>query len=62
MTCECGSKKFSILETISHHAEVNANGVLEAFKQYDNSISMISCENCDKEYTENDFKSVEFCQ
>ncbi len=57
----CGSGDFLIHETIFHKAVLfEDDGDLNAYKVHDHMIEIIICEECEKEYSEDDFKSINF--
>ena len=58
--CECGSKNFFVLESISYRAFINEDNALEEVKNLDSGIESITCNDCGKEYQESDFNEIIF--
>jgi len=58
--CKCGSTTFDINEGIVHRASINEDGELTVYKVVANEIETIDCQECGAEYSESDFKQVNF--
>lgn len=57
--CECGCQEFYIMEGIAHKAEVDDEGNLTVYKG-DGGIDEISCQECGKIYSEDNFNQINF--
>ncbi|MBI3581976.1 MAG: hypothetical protein HY098_07900 [Nitrospinae bacterium] len=57
----CGCEDFLIQETIVHKAATSEeDGELTAYKVFSHVIEIIFCEQCEKEYSEEDFENINF--
>ncbi|MCX5699466.1 MAG: hypothetical protein NTX01_07190 [Candidatus Omnitrophica bacterium] len=58
---ECGGEDFFIEEMIIHKASLYAEDKeLTVYKEQTSGIERIYCTNCDTEYSEDDFKKINF--
>ncbi|MCX6121923.1 MAG: hypothetical protein NTX44_09920 [Ignavibacteriales bacterium] len=58
--CECGSKEFIVDEAIAHQAEMDDDGELTVYKSQECEVLKVVCAKCDKVYSEEDFKQINF--
>lgn len=58
---KCGGDVFLIQETISQKAALcPKDRSLTVYSDHENKIERIFCENCEMDYSEDDFKSINF--
>jgi hypothetical protein len=57
--CECGSKNFNVMESYAYRSEVDEDGDLVCGKS-DGGIDEISCSECGKQFSEDDFNEIIF--
>lgn len=58
--CSCGSTNFFVNEEILYKAGLLEDGTLEIYKDVNSEITHITCKDCGKEYSESDFKEINF--
>lgn len=57
----CGGEDFLIQETIVHKAATSEeDGDLTVYKVFSCGIEIIFCKECEREYSEDDFKNINF--
>ena len=56
---KCGSEDFYVVEEIGYKAYVGDDGILQC-QNGNCDIKLIACRKCDAEYSESDFKEVNF--
>ena len=57
--CECGSKEFYVRESYAYKAELDEESNLNCGKA-DGGVTEICCAECGKQYTDEDFKFINF--
>jgi len=58
---KCNGDDFIIQETLIHEAALCAeDGCLTVYKENAGGIDRIFCKKCEKEYSEDDFKQINF--
>ena len=57
--CKCGSKDFWLNEGLTWKEYVDENGILNC-QNPTSGIETICCEKCGKEYSEENFKKINF--
>ena len=57
---KCGSKDFSVNESLSHKASLDCDGNLTVYKNKSDNIDDIVCSDCGASNSESDFKQINF--
>lgn len=57
---KCGHNVYEVNESIVWKAHVDENGILDCYKNIGDVIESIICKNCGAEYSEDDFKKINF--